>query len=716
MPLADLGSSSDGPLETPRALSRFPVQPQYGNQYGHSTSGSESASEFRSPNFTKPTLPARSHNRAPSSQYGTLHNAAPRRPGLAPLALGNERNRSNSESVLQSTQNNKVKRLGVVTKKHSDLGVLDEMRTNRNSYHLRGQSHGSALRNGVRAEDSSPSSDPSGIELRRGIAGRRLASLPELQPNVPPSNGLVETSRGVLFSLNMLVPLTSTLAVAVTEGKTRRSSLERVFSSAAMHIDQLDQELLQLHGLSNQSTQLTPYSRKAVLQATRECATTHERILDALARIAMHLSVFADPRHFRSLMLGLYGSLSEMLLASKSYGVDYYTTLPQKQYAQRVSTISEASNEGDYLYTSDRSATPTQRRKFARRWKNGINVPQPMKDPNLPTPGFQTALPMYTNGRSRSNSRATPLHSSTSSSVMSTPRSGESFSSASLVIRSRSGSVNTTSEQLWADKQETAQFDKIFAVLKKSVDDGLAVLPQLESAFLEALDNANKQQYPNPRACGEWSILANSATHCLEVTEMLKSSLSTVLLNDREARNVRTFWQLAKTFLDSCGNLLLAIKEAIKHELFGPNLRHQLRPIHTSTREAARLIATSPWNHLTFEIDPQATPLPTTQLQIQQPALNSYQHRTRGSGGSAAGGSSPYTNVPATPLSAALGPAAQATVPASQVSAPPPTPASAMPPTPGTASLERSFEGDIFQRAETYQSLQQTMIPRRQVL
>ena len=689
-------------------------------QYGHSTSGSESASDLRSPNFIKPTLPARSHNRAPSSQYGTLQNAAPRRPGLAPLALGNERNRSNSESVLQLTQSNKVKRLGVVTKKHSDLGVLDEMRNNRNSYHLRGQSHGSALRNGVRAEDSSPSSDPVGIELRPGVAGRRLASLPELVSDDPPPDGLIERSRGVLFSLNMLAPLISTLAISATEGKARRSSMERVFHSAAMHIDQLDQELVQLHGSSDQHTELVPRSRKAVLLATRECTTIHERIIMALSRITTRLNLLTDRKYLRTFMLVLYGSLNELFLSTKTHKVDHPSRVPQKQYAQRVSTISEASNEGDYLYTSDRSATPTQRRKFARRWKNGSTVQQPMKDPNLPTPGFQntlqTAFPMYTNGRSRSNSRATPLHSSTSSSVMSTPRSGESFTSASLAIRSRSGSVNTTSEQLWADKQETAQFDKIFAVLKVSVDDGLAVLPPLRSGFLQAFDNASKQQYPNPRVCDEWSILANSATHCLEVTELLKSSLSAVLLNDREARNVRTFWQLAKTFLDSCGNLLLAIKEAIKHELLDPGLRHQLRPVHTSTREAARLIATSPWNRLTFEIDPQATPLPTAQLQIQQPAQNGYQHRTRGSGGSAAGGSSPYTNVPATPLSAALGPAAQATIPASQMSAPPPTPASTMPPTPGTASLERSFEGDIFQRADTYQSLQQTMIPRRQVI
>ena len=689
-------------------------------QYSHSTSGSESASDLRSPVFTRPSIPARSHTRVPSNQYSTLQSVIPRRPGLAPLALGNERNRSNSESILQSTQNNRVKRMGVVTKKHSELGVLNETRVNRNSYHLRGQSHGSALRNGVKVSESSPSDSPNGGELQRSMFGFCLASLPEQKREAHLSDDLTDTARGTLYSLSTLFSLTSTLATVIKDGKTKRSSNEKDFYSTAMHIDHLDQELLRMDNTPDQAPSSKIYSRITIAQAIGECTTIYQRIMTFFVRITKLFIKDVDPKYFRTLLLTLYGSINEISNSIK-LNVDNYSGIMMQSNVPRVSTvstISESSNEGRHTYMSDRSITPTQRRKPEMRWKNGSIIQQPVNYPSLPTPGAQTAIPLYSNGRSRSNSRAAPFHSSTASSVVNTPRSGESFSSSSFAARSRSGSVNVTSEQLRAERQETAKFEQIFINLGKSVDEGLTIIPHLESDFFRALDAADKQ-YADPKIRDRWVVLADSSTHCFRMTEALKTTLSNVRLNDREARNARGFWQLARNFLDSYGTLLVTIKEAIKHNLVDPSMKYQLRAVHISTREATRLIATSPWNRLTFDADLQATPQAPTQLQIH-PVQNTFQHRTRGSGGSAAGGSSPYpTNVPATPLSAALGPAAQATIPAiltsSQVSAPPPA-TSVMPPTPGTASLERSFEGDIFQRADTYQSLQQTMIPRRQVI
>ena len=613
--------------------------------------------------------------------------------------------------------------MGLVTKKHNELGTLDETRPNRNSYHLRGQSHGSALRNGVRASDSCASKSPNRGELQRGMFGIRLASLPEQKREVSLSDDLSEIARGTLYSLNILFSLISTLATVTNkDGKMKRSSIEKDLCSTAIHIDHLDKELLQMDSTPGPQLSSKGYSRRSIAQVTGESATVFQRMTALLIRITKEFVKDVDSKYFRTLLLTLYGSVNEMCNASKLYVDKRFAIMMQRNIQQisTVSTISESSNEGGNIYISDRSITPTQRRKPERRWKNGSIIQQPVNYPSLPTPGAQTAILLHSNGRSRSNSRAAPFHGSTSSSVVNTPRSGESFSSSNFVARSRSGSVNVTSEQVRAEKQETAQFEQTFIILGKSVDEGLMIIPHLESDFYRALDAADKQ-YADPGVRDQWVILADSTTHCLRMTEALKTALSSVRLNDREARNARGFWQLAKGFLDSYGTLLVAIKEAIKHNLVDPNMKYQLRAVHTSTREATRLIATSPWNRLTFDADLQATPQAPTQLKIQHPAQSTFQHRTRGSGGSAAGSSSPYpTNVPATPLSAALGPAAQATVPAaltnSQIPVPPPTAGSVMPPTPGTASLERSFEGDIFQRAETYQSLQQTMIPRRQVI
>ncbi len=705
--IANVYFSDDGPLETPRALSRFPVQPQY----SHSTSGSESASDLRSPLIAKPLLPTRSHSRVPSSQYNALQMATPRRPALAPLALGNERNRSNSESIIQSTHNNRTKRNGLIGKKHSDLGVLDETRSNRNSHHFRGQSHGSALRTGVQVGDSSPSASPSGGEHQRSVFVRRLASLPEKKRDFQPIDHLIGGAKGALYSVNMIHPIASTLASVIKDGKPKRSSVERDFHSALMHIERLDQELFRLDSISNDGGKPEQQFRRAVVQATHDCVVAHQQVTALLLRVARHLVKECDQRYVRTFMLTFYGSMNEMINASKTLGVRASINRLPKDTIQRVSTINEVTSEGEHTYISDRSMTPTQRRKPERRLNPGSKPQQPISHTIHAPVGAQNVVPLYANGRSRSNSRARHFPSSASSSVVNTPRSGESFSGANLVARSRSSSINFTAEQARAEKQEAAQFEKIFYILLKSVEEGHGIVSHLHSEFSQALGAADKL-YANTRVRDHWAILTNSTIHCLGLTEALKASLSNVMLNDREARNVRDFWRLTKSYLDSHSNLLVVIKEAIKTNLVESSLRYQLRPVHTSIREITRLIATSPWSRLTFDVDPQATPQATPQVQTQLPALNGYQHRTCGSGGSSAGGTSPYpANVPATPLSAALGPAAQATVPA-----PPPTPAGNMPPTPGTASFERSFEGDIFQRADTYQSLQQTMIPRRQAL
>ncbi|KAK4694021.1 hypothetical protein P7C71_g3481, partial [Lecanoromycetidae sp. Uapishka_2] len=690
--------SSDGPVETPRALSRFPVHPHH---YGHSTSGSESASDLRSPGFIKPPIPARSHYRVPSVQGNSLQVNVNRRPGLAPLTIGNERNRSNSESILQATQNNKMKRMGIVRKKDSDLGLVDETRINRNSHHFRGQSHGSALRNGIRAGDSSPSGgvSPHSGGGQRGMVVRRLSSLPEQRRENLPTDNIVEGARGVLYALHLVHGHISTLSTVVKDSRTKRSSLERVFSSATIHIEHLDQELLKWDRLPDPSLRSQMRSRKAISKATHACIVAHQHVSSTLMENVKHLVRSADPRYIRTLLLLLYGSLNEMANASKTLLVDGPKIKIQRNGTQRVSTISEVSNEGARPLSRAQSVTPTRERpKPERKWRMGSNLQQSTSHSNLQAAyGGQASVPLYLNGRSRSNSRAGNMHSSASSSVVSTPRSGETFITSSLAIRSRSGSVNVTPEQARMEKEQAAQFEKIFIILKEAANEGLRAIPQLEPYFVNSLE-ASRNQSTHPKVRESWATLVERSRYCMEMSEILNMRLSTVRLNDAEARNARDFWHLVKSFIDSYSSLLLSLKEARRYTPIPNDVKQLVKPVHTSSTEAAMLITNSPWNRLTFEIDPQTTLQPQTYL----PQENGFpHHRSKGSGGSASGSiSSPYSNVPATPLSAALGPAAQATVPA----------------TPASASLEDSFQGNIFQRADTWQkqqTMQQTMIFRR---
>lgn len=669
-------------------------------KYGHNTSESESASELRSPGLAKPPLPARSHYRVPSSQNNVLlQSSALRRPGLAPLSLGNERNRSNSESILQATRN---KRMGIVPKKQTDLAVLDETRANRNSHHLRGQSHGSALRQGVRTGDISPSNVTplDGNVEQGGILGRPLSSLPRQNRQNIPTTRMIEAAKGILYSLNLLHHHLGILFPVIKEGKSKRSSLERIFHNAAIRVEHLDQVLSKCMRDAAQGSGFTVASRKAVRQATHACILTHEPIAQLTSRSVGQLAQDADPKYIRTLMLLLYGSLNEVYNSNQTSGRERPAKKAQKVNVKQVSQIAANASVGESSKGRDDSVTPTRDRpKPERRWRNGGSGQQSSSHIDLHVAlGTQTAVPLHLNGRSRSNSHARMFHGSTSSSVVSTPRSGESFSSARLASRSRSGSVTMMPDQARIEKEQRVQFEQIFVILRKSADQGLQIIPQLRPFFNDGAE-ASQRQYTHEKIRELWMTLVNRNRTCLIMSEKLKKRLSTIKLNDPEARNARDFWRLVKDFVDSYSSLLASLREARLLNLVPSEMRHQVRPVHKSATEAATLITNSPWNRLTFEVEPPTHP----PSRAQTPAPNGYQahpqHRTRGSGGSnATSSSSPFTpSVPATPLSAALGPAAQATVPA----------------TPASASLNRSFEGDVFQRADSLLNLQNTMYHRR---
>ena len=661
-------------------------------------------------------MPSRSHTRVPSSQYNGLQNGGPRRPGLAPLALGNERNRSNSESILQSTQANKVKRMGVVRKRPTDLGILDETRANRNSTHFRGQSHGSALRNGVRAGDISPPESPGGSIYSQSTVIRRLASLPQEKSYSQSTDIIIEGAKGVLYSCHLIHPFVSTLAVLIGDTKPRKSSVERILSSAMLHIEHLDQDLSRFDPRLGQSTGFDQISRKAVAHAARECLIAHQEIVTILLRIAKSAVTKVDPRYLRTFIYTLSNSMHEIHIASKSMGVERSKSRPINSL-QRVSTINEAPGEEEITYKSDRSVTPTQRRKPERRWGNPNNGQHSASHTNLPVLGLHTAGSSYSSSRSRSNSLARPMHSSTASSIVSTPRSGESFG-MNFSVRSRSSSTNLTAEQIRVAKLEAAQFEQIFSLLRRVIDEGFSLIPMLQNDLLKSLERFDRRG-GSKSISDHCNAFAGISNQCLELTEAMRIRLSMVRLNDREARNVPDFWQLGRGYLDCCSDVLSSLKVLMRQGILSLEWRQQGRPFHSLLKDASMLITSSQWEPLTRSIDPQMTPQAMPPPQTTYPLQNGYQHRSRGSGGSTAGGTSPYpNNVPATPLSAALGPAAQATVPSAaggpQVTAPAPTPAAPIPATPSTASLERSFEGDIFQRADTYQqNFQQTIVPRR---
>lgn len=701
------GQMQDGPLETPRALSRFPVHP---NDSGYLTSGSESASAPRSPGFSKSS---RSHHRMNSSQYSASPHNGPRRPGLAPLALGNERNRSNSESVLQATQNNKSKRMGMVKKKHTELEVLDENRANRNSFHLRGQSHSSALKNVTLAGDPESSDEASRYSGQKGTFLRPLSSVPEQKQPANIYNATVEGAKGVLYSLHLIQPYLAPLVSLTKKDKSRRSSLE----GFQLQLEHLDQSVLGYNSAASigKPPRLT---RTRVCSATRASIDVYIEVAGILLDNLDSIVSSADPKHIRTLMLMLYGSWNEQRNARRQLAAKMNApqdTLRSSQPAREI-LREQQLNRDDALTPTQDYPKPERRWRNGSNGSNGTNGQHSFNQLNLASMiSSQRTTPSHSNlssrSASRSNSRAGFNYSSVANAVAGTPRSGDSFASAGVFLpRSRNGSISTYPHRVRQADPERLQFERILDMLDSAVTQGLQLLPSLEAISHKKLDTARRQWLPMDMQ-NRWTVVLDQVRTCAELSKSLKRRLQYARVPNPEVRTSPDLWQLQTRFVKSYTNLLGTLREAQSLNQVDPELRNQLRPIHKTLKEVSSLIKASPWDALTEPSRspsaassraptpvqhgyPMPPPIQTQMMPpppIPPPSMSTHQHyqhrRPNGSGESATSLVTSPNNgsVPATPLSAALGPAAQATIPS----------------TPATAGhMSHIFSGNVFQRAD----------------
>ena len=648
------------------------------------TSGSESASDLISPGFSRPPNQTRAHYRVAPGQNAALQTAAMRRPGPSPVSIGNERNRSNSESVLQANaaQNIRNKRMGMVTRRNFDLSTVDETRTNRFSHHYRGLSHGSVLRDkhshGMRHGSSNPAS-PSLGERQGNASVRRLSSLPEHKRESLHPNNIVEAAKGVLWSLYQVHPLVTTLTNVVEETASKRSSLERVYYNASTHLAQLDKEIHDYDSISDANKVKRARSNTNVRNTCRACVMAFQQVGSLLLHSVPQLVSDGDPRCIRTLLLLIYGSLVEARNACSNLGVATSAVNGGKDQEPPVF----AAQEERLQLSRDRSATPTRDRPNGLRLLRSATTSQQSNaygHYNTVT-NPHSAVPLYANGRSRSNSRTSALSSSAVSSVANTPYS-ETFGASGMAA---SQGNNSHMPRIFDDSQQDALFGKIFLTLNDSVKHGLRACPAVILQFTKCLEVA-QSEYAGKEIVSLWSRLISRSRFCMEMCEVLQQRLSTIKVGDR---NNREFWKLCIKFINSFVKLLSGIREAKVLDLVPLNIIQTLRPVQKSSRHAFLYINSSPWAAL---------------LSDSTPAVPSFNGHHRGSGSGAS--YSPYmTSVPATPLSAALGPAAQATVPS--------TPASTVFTPASAISLDRSFQGDVFQRADSLLSMQQTMLYRR---
>ncbi|OAX85289.1 hypothetical protein ACJ72_00319 [Emergomyces africanus] len=684
----DAGSeSSETLVDTPKPLkrgNRFPVIPR--------TNGSEYAHPSKSPSLSRPPpIPTRSHHRMASGHNSVLPLVVNPRSGLAPFSGSSERNRSNSEGVILGPGSSRNKRTSI------------------SQQHLRGLSHGSILRSkpGGMVSGGSSSSSPGSPRDRRKLKDgfvRRMSSLPEHRVKVRTHEPIVEVAKGILYALYQIHPHVSLLINVLKGEDTRRNSLEIVFYNASTHLEQLNDALENTEQIDLQDVD---GARRVCEVVKRECETCIMAYIHVGTQLRLTVSravSLGDPKYLRSLMLMIFGSLTELRNACSHLGLGFHRE--QSNLSGKAGPTSLAvSKREEPVIAGESIATPTRDRPPpVRRLRSDTTIVHPIIPPNSnnltyqppntnTTPAqfnpphtmpFVPMSPLNYGGRSRSSSRSNTRLASGSSSLANTPRSGETFGTINSSASSR---INTFTGLDEAEEERI--FEKIFFQLTSAYTAALHALPYVARQFTQYLELAEGTGAPEELRI-LWSKLIHRCRVCHDVSESLHNRLSNMKLKEPGGgiRNQREFWQLCKTFIQSFIELVTDMREARNYRLLNPEVVITLRPVQKASREAGRLIDASPWAYLAElnTSNPTAIyppPIQTNQLQYY---TNSSTSTMLSAPSTLTNGSSPQSvPLPATPLSAALGPAAQATVPS----------------TPASAYSDRFFAGDVFQRADS---------------
>ena len=404
----------------------------------------------------------------------------------------------------------------------------------------------------------------------------------------------------------------------------------------------------------------------------------------------------------------VYGSLVELRNACINLGVPLHL----KTKKQSVSLTGKRSlpeslqGEPGPERLATRTATPTKERpQTMRRFRSDTTIQHSQGTSGaqfasaqgypLPTmsPGFvnPNSVPLNFGGRSRSSSRSNTLLNTSVPSSLATPRSGESFPPIPNSAVSRINPMTGLDEL-----EEERIFEKIFTQLTSASNTALQALLLARRQFTRCLEIAEEAR-ESEQICMLWNNLVRRCRVCLDASEALSLRLSNMKVKEPGGgmRNQREFWQLCKNFMQSFVDLVTDMRDVKTLQQFPADIIITLRPVQKATREAGRLIEASPWSYLADMASGNPPAIYGPPLQTQ----NSQHHPSASapflSSGmllnSMSSGSSPHSvPLPATPLSAALGPAAQATIPS----------------TPATVYSDKLFAGDVFQRAHSLMSMQ----------
>ncbi|KAG9240683.1 RAM signaling pathway protein-domain-containing protein [Calycina marina] len=641
----ELSEGHETPRPTRRVSGRFPIRTP------------NDPPDARSPALSRaPPIPNRSHYRGLSAQ-----NAALRRPSIAPLAVNgsaiNERLRSNSENVIvaqrNSTASDRSRRMGIVSKK-SDLDTVNESAANRYS-HYRGLSHGSAMSGSTvnTARSARSPASPAHSEARSAYV-RRLSSLPERKRMSMLPNPAMESAKGLAYVLYQIQPHLDILTGLTRHDGHKRISLEAVIFNASTHFLELEKQLVDYESCVEDDEEIAPLSSESVYRACLTAITAYQHVCSTLQNSISSLLDNGDPRFIRTLLVTLWGGIGEINCAARTVFANPPDAGRTSKMSDTISTdeqFTSDSTEGTMKSMSqDKAMTPPRVQTQTSYYRSRGNTLAEFDklhnglrvDNHLPEDGMFAINPALLSAK---------LGSVKFTSAEPTPRSGDSFTS--VIDGSMIGEGFT---------EEDAQFEKIYLCLHRGSKIALSSLPQVK-AFLESgLEICAAQEKPE-LVVHHWETMIELSNVVEASADALRNRLSSIQLREPEVRTQSAFWKLCVAFFNDYHNLAAKVRSVKPYTRINlAEIVNLLALIQTEAKACARFIQDSPWS-------------------------------AHNSTSSYSGSSNTFTRsgetYPMTPQSATLGPAIQATVPS--------TPHSA-------SSFNAVFNGNIFQRADTYLS------------
>jgi len=598
---------------------------------------------LRSPN-NPPPIPQRSHASNLSSNAPVI-----RRPGIAPLLTdGNDINRSRSETV-SSSASIRSRRQGFVPSKTrldpnavSELSGQASVRSSLASTikptHSRANSSVSTL-NGFLTASSGGETSSGAVSPIEGLMGRynsvrRLSSLPENRNSKVQISDAIKAAKRLLFSLFQLHGPMGEVVRALKDGTPKRSILERQLFSANAHVEELERLLNKLDTTFEDNSNGEEQALKPIVITAVSALKAYGNVAKELRYHTQRAVSRTDPVYVRCLMSQIYMTMVESRNICTILG--FRTKAPAPRSTPRVSRA-----------WSSRTVTPTQPKPLSNKRTRAPTILQGMSSTStlraMPPP-----VPLSTNS-SRTNTM-------TSVSAV-TPRSADSFSTlATSTFPSRSNTMRS----IVSEEAETEEhFDRIYWKLKNACELAAQSLPHCRTEFAGRKDNA--ETVSQMRASHHWALAMSKCDQVIATNNMLISRLKVIRVKDPVARNQRDFWQLCDAFVQSWTDLATEIKDISQQRIDITTVKTVMRPVQKAVKEVSKTISESPLYHQA--VRPGGLVAAPVSHSLPPPFPTSINTAFAQATGQGNGLHSGYvTPVPATPLSAALGPAVQATV------------------------------------------------------